>query len=212
MAGYTADTILEALELAGEVWSKTTLGLKEEKLSYAHELHRFRLFSLPQIAKIVRLNSRYIYEELSPNAKKGGRFDPATLSTLARIRRAHIQGQRVPHQLISMGIKGGTSYTCLTALTKIPYSNYYEVAREAAARAEQEELKAYTVDRSPEAQAMRESVREAKAKMTEDNREFFQARKKEIFSLRDQGLSVTAIGEATSTDKGYVSKVLRGLR
>lgn len=185
------DKILEALELAGEIWGKTTLGMKEEKLAYAHQLYRMEHFSLPQIAKIVRLNSRYIYEEFTPNNTKGGRFDPATLSTLARIRRSHLQGQKIPHQLISMGIKGGTSYSCLTALTKIPYSAYYEVSRAAVAEVEQEKLKDFT--NQPKAREVAE-------------------RRATVHGLRDKGLTQKEIAYATGIDQPMVSRILRGLR
>lgn len=208
MAGVRLDRVLEALEAAADIWGKTFFAQKEEKLSYAYQLHKFEHFSLPQIAKIVRINPRYVYEELTPNKAKGGRFDPATLSTLVRIRQAHLQGQKVPRQLVSMGIKGGTSYSCLTALTKIPYSAYYEVSVEANAELEQESLKAYTVDRSPEANA----ERARKNTLIQETKEFFEMRKKEIFKLREAGLSQREIGRATGTDSGYVSKVLRGER
>lgn len=129
--GYTGDKVLEALETAEEVWERCVLADKQEKMGYAAKLYRYEHFSIPQIAKIVRLASRYLYVEFQPNADKGGRFDPATLSTLAKIRRLHVQGRRVPDALVRIGVQGGTSYTCLTVLTRIPYSAYYEAGREA---------------------------------------------------------------------------------
>lgn len=191
MAGNQTDRVLFALELAGDIWGKATAAIREEKLAYAHQLWRLEHFSLPQIAKIVRLNARYIYEELKPNNAKGGRFDPATLSTLARIRRAYLQGEKVPHQLIGMGIKGGTSYSCLTALTKIPYSAYYEVSRTAVAEAEQDKLKSFT--NQPKAVEVAE-------------------RRATVHSLRDKGLTQMEIAYATGIDQPMVSRILRGLR
>lgn len=209
MAGVRLDRVLEALEAATDIWGKTFFAQKEEKLLYARQLHKFEHFSLPQIAKIVRINPRYVYEELTPGRAKGGRFDPATLSTLVRIRQAHLQGQKVPHQLVSMGIKGGTSYSCLTALTKIPYSAYYEVSVTANAELEQEALKGQTrIARSAEAQAKRVE----KQSVISETREFFEMRKKEIFKLRESGLTTREIGRATGANHGYVSRVLRGER
>jgi hypothetical protein len=209
LAGPQLDRVLAALEAAEEIWDKTVLGMKEEKLAYAHQLWRYEHFSLPQIAKIVRLNSRFIYEELRPNNTKGGRFDPATLSTLARIRRAHLQGERVPRQLISMGIKGGTSYTCLTALTRIPYSAYYEVSVEANAELEQEALKGRTrMVRSEVAQEKRTE----KDRIIAEKRAFFESRKQEIRSLGEKDWSTREIGLAVGANSGYVSRVLRGER
>ena len=133
MEGYS-DKLVEALDFAVDIWEKSLLAGKIEKLGYAGQLHRFAVFSLPQIAKIVRVPSRYIYEEFRPNGAKGGRFDPQTLSTLARIRRLQIEGKKIPDRLIRLGIEGGTSFTCITALTKISYSKYYELARETTAK------------------------------------------------------------------------------
>ena len=211
MAGWKLDKVLDALDTAIEIWDKTRLGMKEEKLAYAHQLHKFEHFSLPQIAKIVRLNSRYIYDELTPNAKKGGRFDPQTLSTLSRIRRAHLQGQKIPHQLISMGIKGGTSYSCLTALTRIPYSAYYEVSVQVAAELGQEDLKTFKL-RGPrsEVSAAAKAAREERARLIAEKRAYFEMRKQEIFSLRDEDFSMREIGEIVGAHSGTVSNVLKG--
>lgn len=123
------DKKLAALRAADDAWAKALYASKPEKLGLAAELHRHELFSLPQIAKIVRLNARYVYDELTPNAAKGGgRFDPATLSTLYRIRQARVLEQAVPPALIRVAIKGGTSYSCLVKLTDIPYATYHKMS------------------------------------------------------------------------------------
>lgn len=187
MAGYYGgDKWLEALELGADVWAKADMAGKLEKMGYAADLHRFGVFSLPQIAKIVRLNPKFIYAEFRPNSAKGGRFDPQTLSTLVRIRRAHLEGRKVPDRLIQVGIEGGTSFTCITALAKIPYSKYYDVARAAAAE-EKKVTKPVYVSVAPE---------------TKEN----------VFSLREQGLTQLEIANATGLDQPMVSRILRGLR
>ena len=123
------DKKLAALRAADEAWAKALYCNKEEKLGLAAELHRHELFSIPQIAKIVRLNARYIYEELQPNAAKGGgRFDPATLSIMVKIRMARMTDQPVAPALIRTAIKGGTSYSCMVKLTGLPYATYYDVS------------------------------------------------------------------------------------
>lgn len=191
MAGFHKDKVLEALEEAVDIWEKTVLANRSDKLAYAHVLWRYEHFSLPQIAKIVRLNARYVYEELIPNGAKGGRFDPQTLSTLARIRRALLQGERVPDALVRMGIMGGTSFTCMTVLTGLSYGAYYDVARKAAERAEQETLKgSYSRERDLQ----------------------WQKRREEFFKLREQGLNQYEIERVTGVDQSTVSKVLRGVR
>lgn len=191
MAGFHKDKVLEALEEAVDIWEKTVLANRSDKLAYAHVLWRYEHFSLPQIAKIVRLNARYVYEELLPNGAKGGRFDPQTLSTLARIRRALLQGERVPDALVRMGIMGGTSFTCMTVLTGLSYGAYYDVARKATDRAEQEAMKGtYASERAVD----------------------WEYRRKEVHKLREQGLNMPAIGQAMGIDKSTVSKILRGVR
>jgi hypothetical protein len=201
------DRVLEALEAAVDIWDKTVMGMKEEKLAYANQLWRYEHFSLPQIAKIVRINPRYIYEELQPNNTKGGRFDPATLSTLVRIRRSYLQGQKIPRQLVSMAIKGGTSYSCVTALTGISYSAYYEVSVEANAELVQEGLKGKTrIARSEVAQA----ERDARERLIAEKRAYFEMRKQEILSLGKEDWGVREIGRIVGANHGTVSKILRG--
>jgi predicted XRE-type DNA-binding protein len=187
LAGYQADKLLEALELAHGIWEKTVLADKMEKMGFAAELHRYAVFSLPQLAKIVRLNPRYIYDEFKPNAEKGGRFDPATLNILVRVRRYHVEGKRIPENLIRMGIQGGTSYTCLTALTRISYSKYYDLARKVVISTEGEEKV-----------TARSSVSEQ--------------RRANVLALRDKGLTQKEIAHATGLDQPMVSRILRGLR
>lgn len=174
------DKLLEALELAGEIWEKSALGDKMEKLGYAAQLNRFGVFSLPQIAKIVRINSRFLYEEMVPKAEKGGRFDPQTLSTLVRIRRIRVERKAVPHALIRTAIEGGTSYSCMVVLTGIPYSKYYEVSRVVTAKAQQVPALVAGVQRD------------------------------EIFKLRGRGLTQQEIATATGVDQGTISRVLKG--
>ena len=187
MAGNNGDRVLEAFQLAADIWSHTIMAEKLEKLEYAEKLHPLGVFSLPQIAKIVRLNSRYIYEKFEPNSPKGGRFEPATLSTLVRIRRLFLNGEDIPHNLIRLGIQGGTSYTCLTALTRIPYSKYYEVAR--AQRVERE--------KSP--------TLNTPSRLDQDQRA-------SVLALRAKGLTQNEIAFATGLDQPLVSRILRGLR
>jgi hypothetical protein len=174
------DKLLEALELAGDIWEKSALGDKMEKLGYAAQLNRFGVFSLPQIAKVVRINSRFLYEEMKPKADKGGRFDPQTLSTLVRIRRCRLERKVVPHALIRTGIEGGTSYSCMVKLTGIPYSKYYEVARLVSHRAHDIPALVAGVQRD------------------------------EIFKLRERGLTQQEIATATGVDQGTISRVLKG--
>jgi hypothetical protein len=124
-----SDKILSALTDAIAAWDGCVYGSKNEKLHWAHTVHKHGVFSIPQIAKIVRLPARYIYDEMAPNNPKGGgRFDPQTLSALKRIRHAHVLGEKISHSLLKLAISGGTSYSCIVTLTGIPYSTYYPEA------------------------------------------------------------------------------------
>lgn len=176
------DKLLEALELGDEIWGKSALGDKLEKLGFAAQLNRLGVFSLPQIAKIVRINSRFLYEEMQSKADKGGRFDPQTLSTLARIRRCKMERKMIPHALIRTGIHGGTSYSCMVRLTGITYSKYYEVAREVAAG------NAPVPSQPIVGGVMRD----------------------EIHKLRGLGLTQQEISQATGVDQPTISRVLKG--
>jgi len=186
VGSFHRDKRLEALELAEELWQESYYADKQQKLGYAAQLHRFGVFSLPQIAKVVRLNPRYIYDELSPNAEKGGRFEPETLNAMVRIRRCIILGQKVPEALVRTGIGAGTSYTCLVALTGLPYATYYEVSREVKARLDQENLK---------------MAKQTKAGVAQ-NRE-------EVLKLRANGLTTKEISHALDLHQVSVQRILR---
>lgn len=183
---YYSDKQLKALHEAVEAWDSSQRENKHGKLRLASNLHKHGVFSLPQIAKIVRLNPRYIYDALAPNnTKPGGRFDPATLSALVRVCQSHLLGDRITPALIRTVINGGTSYSCAVHLTGIPYSTYY---------AESSKTQAY-LDARPE-KNMKFRPKQSPA---------FDA---EAQKMRRSGMTVAAISTALGVGWGTVNRAL----
>jgi hypothetical protein len=98
---------------------------KEHKVSMARELYEYEMFSLTQLAKIVRLNTRTVAMHLSKNSV-GGRFSPEALTSLIAMRQQQLQRERVTPSLLRVVLESGTSFSCAVALTGISYSSYYK--------------------------------------------------------------------------------------
>lgn len=122
------DNRLEALEHAHRVWQNSNnLHLTTaRKLEMAWELHEHKMFSLNQLAKIVRLPTVYLTRDGMKANAAGGRFDPSSLTTLIAMRKTKILGERCPARLIETCVEAGTSWSCAATLTGIAYSNYYK--------------------------------------------------------------------------------------
>lgn len=120
------DRNLAGLRLAKQYWVESRHADRQLKLDMARELHGFELFSLNQLAKIVRINVKFIAAQLKKNAV-GGKFEPEVLSTLVAIRQVQItRGERVPKSLLRIALENGTSYSCVVRLTGISYGSYYK--------------------------------------------------------------------------------------
>lgn len=138
------DRKLAGLKLANHYWQKSYSDLvgSMQKLEMAKELHEYGMFSLSQIAKIVRLQVVALTREGMTRNATGGRFEPETLTTLIAMRQSRLLGERVPVRLIEICTKGGTSWSCAATLTGVSYSNYYKnVPKEMAAEVRQLRLK-----------------------------------------------------------------------
>jgi len=124
------DRQLAGLKLAQQYWLDSRNADRKLKLQFARELHGFGLFSLNQLAKIVRTNVKVIAGELEKNAK-GGRFTPETLSSLVIMRQTILQNKRVSPMLLRLALGAGTSFSCIVSLTGISYGAYYrDIPRE----------------------------------------------------------------------------------
>lgn len=118
------DRQLAGLQLAHKYWLEARNADNTIKRSFARELHSFEMFSLNQLAKIVRLNVKYVAAELKNNAT-GGRFEPEALTSLISMRSSVLRGVRVAPSLLRLTLENGCSYTCVVTLTGIKYSSYY---------------------------------------------------------------------------------------
>lgn len=124
------DRKLAALQLAKKYWMESRNADNKHKLQLATELHSYEVFSLNQLAKIVRINVKYVAALLKSNAT-GGRFEPEALSSLIAIRQYAVRKEQVPASLLKLTLEGGVSFSCAVTLTGISYSKYYrEIPRE----------------------------------------------------------------------------------
>lgn len=120
------DRLLSGLRLANKYWMESRNADKELKLTMARELHGYSMFSLNQLAKIVRINVKYVAGALKKNAI-GGKFEPEVLSTLIAIRQVQMtRGERVSKSLLRIALDNDTSYSCVVRLTGISYGSYYK--------------------------------------------------------------------------------------
>lgn len=120
----TRDARLRALEKAAKIWKLSVFGDKKDKLAYAEELHAERLFSLNQLAKIVRLSVPTVARAMTKNSP-GGRFSPESLSSLTYMRKVVIAGEKIPMNLVRQVVEGGTSISEIARLTGAPETQMY---------------------------------------------------------------------------------------
>jgi hypothetical protein len=124
------DRQLAALKLAQKYWMESRNADRKLKVQMARELHGFELFSLNQLAKIVRTNVKVIAGVLEKNAK-GGRFTAETLSSLIIMRQQLLANKRVSPMLLRLALQAGTSFSCIVSLTGLSYGAYYrDIPRE----------------------------------------------------------------------------------
>ena len=182
------DKTLTALTEADHFWRDAAYVDKARSLTMGRVLNEYGIFSLSQIAKIIRMNSRYVYEELERNnTKPGGRFEPQTLTTLVRIRQALVLEERVPLALIRLAIEGGTSYSCLCRLTGLPYSTYYVEASKFQSK----------VDNPPP-----KNLKFAKHKVTPEIRA-------DVLKMRERDWTHMEIAKATGVSRTTVTRILQ---
>lgn len=120
------DVKLEALELAEYYWRKSFYEGKLTKLAYAEDLHRYGIFSLSQIAKIVRTHTSELGRHGLTKNGKGGRFEPESLAGLIQLRKQKLKDDVVHTHLIKGCVEAGTSWSCVSHLTGISYSSFYK--------------------------------------------------------------------------------------
>ena len=112
------DRNLAALKLAKQYWLEARNADTKHKLQLAADLHQFELFSLNQLAKIVRINIKYVAGVLKSNAK-GGRFEPEALSSLIAMRNCVLNNTRVQPSLLRLTLEAGVSYSCAVTFNSV---------------------------------------------------------------------------------------------
>lgn len=118
------DKKLDCLKMADLYWRKAFYAHRDIKIAYAKDLHEYGLFSLSQLAKIVRLRTVDLTRAgLKANAK-GGRFEPETLTALISMRQSRLLEEKIPTRLVEIVVNGGTSWSCAAALTGLAYATY----------------------------------------------------------------------------------------
>lgn len=120
------DHILSGLLKAEAYWKKASMADKLTKIDMAKELNDLKMFSLNQLAKIVRIPARELSSRMKAQSG-GGRFEPETLSALAIVRRKKLAGESIPQALLQLIVEGDTSLSCACELTKIAYSTHYHL-------------------------------------------------------------------------------------
>lgn len=118
------DRQLAGLQLAHKYWMEARNADHTIKRGFARDLHDFELFSLNQLAKIVRMNVKWVATDLKSNSG-GGRFEPEALSALISIRKNELAGIRTQPSLLRLCLEAGCSFSCVVTLTGIKYSSYY---------------------------------------------------------------------------------------
>lgn len=119
------DTKLEALIQAEYYWRKAFYEGKLTKLAYAEDLNRYGIFSLSQIAKIVRLYPAELSRHGLSRNGRGGRFEPESLAALIRLRKQKLKDENVSTIMIKGCVESGTSWACVSYLTGISYNSFY---------------------------------------------------------------------------------------
>lgn len=118
------DAKLLGLRKAQEIWRLSALAGRKDKINMAHELHAHEMFSLNQIAKIVRLSVPTIARHMSKNAA-GGKLEPEVLSFLVYIRKLVIINTPIQPSLVQTAQGTGTSISTIARLTGASQTSLY---------------------------------------------------------------------------------------
>lgn len=118
------DDRLRALTRAKEIWQLAPLASKAERLVWAHELHRFELFSNNQLAKICRVSVPTVCRHMQKNAI-GGRFAPEALTSVIYLRKIVIAQEVIPAAVVRTAVKAGMSVSTIARLTGISSTTLY---------------------------------------------------------------------------------------
>lgn len=119
------DPALAALEEANSAWANSRYMSQAERIQLAKDLHGHKLFSLNQLAKIVRLTAAGVSRHCVKTDNTGGRFQAEALSVLILLRKNFLEDKSVNKNLVQAAVDSGCSASCVAALTGISYSTVY---------------------------------------------------------------------------------------
>lgn len=118
------DKKLLGLMKARDFWRLSALADRNERLRMAHELHRFEMFSLNQLAKICRLNVSNVARHMKKNAE-GGKFEPEVLTSLVYLRKLVIINTHIPPSFVQQANDTGTNISTIARLTGASQTSLY---------------------------------------------------------------------------------------
>jgi len=118
------DHKLKCLMRAKEIWVLCAMADRKERLVMAHELHKYEMFSLNQLAKITRLPVPTVSRHMKKNAV-GGKFQPDVLNSLIYLRKLVIINNHIPPSFILGAVGTGTSVGVIARLTGASETSLY---------------------------------------------------------------------------------------
>lgn len=112
------------LERAQHIWMLCLVSNNAEKLEFAQELNDYKIFSIRQIAKIVRMSPNTVSKHISKQGV-GGRLNPESLTALIALRKLVSNKQPLPMGMVRAVIEAGTSVSVLCRLTGAHHPSMY---------------------------------------------------------------------------------------
>lgn len=112
------------LERAERIWMMSLVAGNKEKLEFARELNGYHIFSIRQIAKIVRMSNSALANQITKQGV-GGRFNPESLTALITLRKLVANKQPLPMGMVRAVIEAGTSVSVLCRLTGAHHPTMY---------------------------------------------------------------------------------------
>lgn len=119
------DLYLGALEEAARAWANSMYASPAERIQMAKDLHQYKLFSLNQLAKIVRLTPAGVSRHCKKHDNTGGRFQPEALAVLIYLRKNYVKDGTVNTNLVQAAVEAGCSASGLSKLVGINYPRIY---------------------------------------------------------------------------------------
>lgn len=121
----------KAFQKALELWEVSHLLPLHARLGHVKELSYYDLFSVTQLAKISRTDTKTIRKHMNVAPIPGGRFHPEALSTLQILEEQVSLEAEVSRPLIRLCVQSGCSGTTIGRLIGLSYGKIYRMMEEA---------------------------------------------------------------------------------